>query len=213
LLFDWLFRIHITLHSRQSLQPSTLGVACCVWCTPANPRFAEWLLYYYPVHLAVEMFLVAAGAILAFFLAYQSWNICQGHTAYEVHKHRQLLKAARAAAGGDKGGGSNGGQQSTGNGLPEEAAAAAAAAGDRQVNSSSQQLSSHSGPSREQQGGADQGSGQQARDRSKRACAPYDRGVLLNWWEVMAPHSFMAWQQHRQELARGEGPQEKQKHS
>jgi hypothetical protein len=163
----------------------------------------EWLLFYYPVHLAVELFLVAAAAILAFFLLYQSWNICQGHTAYEVHKHRQLLKAA--GRGGAAGGGC--GEQPAANGLqppPPEAGTTA---------SSEQQHRSQSG-SNNQVLGSDDGSSQQAPSSSRRACAPYDRGVLLNWWEVMAPHSFMAFQQHRTELAPDPaGPQSKQKHS
>lgn len=58
---------------------------------------------YYPIPLAVAMFLAVAGLLMLAFFLYQAYMISQGCTTYETYKrnlvHRQMTAAAAQQAG------------------------------------------------------------------------------------------------------------------
>ncbi|GLC57570.1 hypothetical protein PLESTB_001241500 [Pleodorina starrii] len=167
-----------------------------MWQLPG--KLVEWLVVFYPVGMALALFMAVATLLMAAFLSYQIYLLAVGRTQYEVFKwrelHQQLTEqaeaeaaaaAAAAAGGGGGGGGAGGGLQQRGGGLWSllggrgrgvEAAAATPQA--------------------------------RVRVRVKVTLPPnlYHRGFLANLWEVLVPELHL--QRARREVARaGEGGQ------
>eukprot|EP00879_Flechtneria_rotunda_P031006 GHRR01033817.1.p1 GENE.GHRR01033817.1~~GHRR01033817.1.p1 ORF type:complete len:188 (-),score=52.90 GHRR01033817.1:133-696(-) len=61
-------------------------------------RLAEWVVAYYPIPVAIGMFMLVSGLLLAAFLIYQAVLISRGRTTYEVFKRNQLHKQLKEAA-------------------------------------------------------------------------------------------------------------------
>jgi len=55
-------------------------------------RLFEWTLVYYPVGVALAIFLILAALLLSFFLGYHIYLISQGKTQYEAYRWIDLHK-------------------------------------------------------------------------------------------------------------------------
>ena len=123
-----------------------------------------------------------------FFLAYQSWNICQGQTTYEVHKRRQWerdqLQGQQEQQGGEQ-------QQQEVIGKEQQ---------QQEKEEDGEVPEKHPVQERttayKQQSPAAAGAQTVLRAAGQSCGAStskvYDRGVCLNWFEVLFPHSFLA---------------------
>ncbi|KAF6257181.1 DHHC palmitoyltransferase-domain-containing protein [Scenedesmus sp. NREL 46B-D3] len=168
-------------------------------------RFLEWVMVYYPIHVALVMFMAVTGLLLLSFLLYQAYLISVGRTTYETLKRNQLLKESAASArqqgssrqcGDDKLEGEH-----QGLGMQEAAqqrdgstvSAADVACRGSSTNSSDRSASSAAGGWHIRLFGWRQ-------QRQRQECVNYyDRGFRGNWSEVLWPDAFL--QRYSQQLA------------
>jgi hypothetical protein len=57
----------------------------------------EWVIVYYPIPIAVAVFMAITGLLMVAFLMYHGLLISQGRTTYETFKRDQLYKDMREA--------------------------------------------------------------------------------------------------------------------
>lgn len=190
---------------------------CALLCHPAPCRFAEWVLVYYPIPVAVGMFLCVAGGLMLSFFMYQGYLISEGRTTYEILKGNQLMKDLAALAAtqqeaaeqehqqrtnseqkGRESQRESGSQQlefsSRADGIGSSTAAAAAGAAAGTTTKGTKHISIGWLARLWSRG--------QQRRRHTQVLQPlvnyYDRGFWTNWHEVLFPDAFL--QQYRQRL-------------
>eukprot|EP00775_Hariotina_reticulata_P002137 gene2137-2456_t len=61
-------------------------------------KLLEWVIVYYPVPVAVAVFMAITGLLMVAFFMYHGMLISQGRTTYETFKRDQMYKDIRAAA-------------------------------------------------------------------------------------------------------------------
>lgn len=140
---------------------------------------------YYPIPLAVGMFLAIAGLLMLAFFMYQAYMISQGHTTYETYKRNLLYKQMAAAAGA------------------QQAARAGSIFSERHCRVASTSSVSSSGWL------AKLGLHRRWQQPAPHVKLPpnrYDKGFWGNWYEVLFPEQFLQQWQQRQAQQKRKAP-------
>jgi preprotein translocase subunit SecF len=185
-------------------------------------------MVYYPIPLALELFLVIAGCLMFFFLAYQSWNICHGQTTYEVHKRRLWETEQGMQQQQQQEHAHQQEEQQQQKQQPEHVRQQEQQpehVRQQQQQQQRQQQQQQQAPVEKKQGGTKPPSGDpkgaarvQVVERAASVShqpqgsvnAMYDRGVWLNWCEVLFPESFLSQQVGYTAAGQASGRQAKQ---
>jgi hypothetical protein len=161
-------------------------------------------MVYFPIPIALIMFMAVTGLLMVSFLLYQAYGISVGRTTYETLKRNQLLKdTAAAAAAAAKLQDSN-----LCNADAKYGDAHMQDVGEQRNGSSSSRQAASNGSAAAAAGSAADSAGswrgkllfwRRQQQQQQQLVNYYDRGFWGNWCEVIWPDAFL--QQYRQQLA------------